>query len=72
MLRTALPPERHTLLRGDLDANLLLMAYDGFVVNRHLGDLRDLDRLADLMTDMMLGENQAVKAGQPIRSLNTA
>ena len=48
------------------------MAYDGFVVNRHLGDLRDLDRLADLMTDMMLGENQAVKAGQPIRSLNTA
>ena len=35
--------------------NLIMMAYDGFVMNRRLNDLRDIDRLADVMCDMMLG-----------------
>ncbi|MBV8835512.1 MAG: TetR/AcrR family transcriptional regulator [Alphaproteobacteria bacterium] len=36
--------------------NLIMMAYDGYVMNRRLNDLRDIDRLADAMCDMMLGE----------------
>ena len=36
--------------------NLIMMAYDGFVMNRRLNDLRDIDRLADAMCDMILGE----------------
>lgn len=38
--------------------NLIMMAYDGFVMNRRLNDLRDIDRLADAMCDMMLGERR--------------
>jgi AcrR family transcriptional regulator len=71
MLRAAMPASRHAMLDGDLIANLLLLAYDGFVVNRHLGDLRDLDRQAELMTGLLLGPAAGV-AAQPIRSLNRA
>jgi AcrR family transcriptional regulator len=38
--------------------NLIMMAYDGFVMNRRLNDLRDIDRLADALCDMMLGERR--------------
>jgi AcrR family transcriptional regulator len=34
--------------------NLIMMAYDGFVMNRRLNDLRDIERLANAMCDMML------------------
>ena len=36
--------------------NLIMMAYDGFVMNRRLNDLRDIDRLADAMCDLTLGK----------------
>jgi AcrR family transcriptional regulator len=36
--------------------NLIMMAYDGFVMNRRLNDLRDIERLADTMCDLLLGE----------------
>ena len=55
MLRAALPPERHFVLDGDLVSNLCLMAYDGFTINRRLGDLPDLERGADLIADLLLG-----------------
>jgi len=35
--------------------NLIMMAYDGFVMNRRLNDLRDIERLADAMCNMVLG-----------------
>jgi hypothetical protein len=31
------------------------MAYDGFVINRRLNDLRDIERLSDAMCDILLG-----------------
>ncbi len=39
----------------DVLPNLIMMAYDGFVMNRRLNDLRDIDRLADTMCDLVLG-----------------
>lgn len=43
--------------RPNLDAlpNLLIMAYDGFVINRRLNDLENLEGLVDMVTDLILG-----------------
>jgi AcrR family transcriptional regulator len=43
--------------RVDRDAlsTLFIMAYDGFVINRRLNDLRDIERLSDAMCDILLG-----------------
>ena len=54
MLAKALPRARRRYA-DDLVGNLLLMAYDGYVINRRLGDLRDYDKLADIMADLLLG-----------------
>ena len=42
--------------RVDQDAlsTLFIMAYDGFVINRRLNDLRDIERLSDAMCDILL------------------
>ena len=32
-----------------------MMAYDGFVINRRLNDLRNIERVADAMCDIILG-----------------
>lgn len=55
LLRDAVPAKRHHLLAGDLLSHLLLMAFDGFVINRRLGDVRDVDRLTDVVCDVILG-----------------
>jgi AcrR family transcriptional regulator len=36
-------------------STVLIMAYDGFVINRRLNDLRDIERLSDAMCDILLG-----------------
>jgi len=54
MLAKALPRSRRRYA-DELVGNLLLMAYDGYVINRRLGDLRDYDKLADIMADLLLG-----------------
>jgi AcrR family transcriptional regulator len=35
-------------------STVLAMAYDGFVINRRLNDLRDFERLSDAMCDILL------------------
>lgn len=54
LLAKALPRSRRRYADA-LVGNLLLMAYDGYVINRRLGDLRDYSKLADIMADMLLG-----------------
>lgn len=56
MLLEALPEERHALVTDGLLAHILWMAFDGFVINQRMGDYRDMERIADLMTDMLLLE----------------
>jgi AcrR family transcriptional regulator len=52
MLKAALPE-----VQVDYDAlsTLFIMAYDGFVINRRLNDLRDIERLSNAMCDVLLG-----------------
>ena len=57
ILAKALPRSRRRYAH-DLVANILVMAFDGYVINRRLGDLRDYDRLADIVTDLLLGRSE--------------
>lgn len=52
MLKTVLPDNR---IDYDVLPNLFMMAYDGFVINRRLNDLRDIERLSNAMCDILLG-----------------
>ena len=62
ILAQALPRSRRRYA-DDLVANVLLMAYDGYVINRRLGDLRDYDKLAEIVADLLLGRSDNGKGG---------
>lgn len=53
MLSAALPGKTSGGAHAAL-SNLFLMAYDGFVINRRLNDLRDIERIADTLCDVLL------------------
>ena len=55
MLQTIMPPRSQRKINYDLLPNLFMMAYDGFVINRRLNDLRDIEILVETICDMMLG-----------------
>ncbi|MGU7768629.1 TetR/AcrR family transcriptional regulator [Burkholderia sp. MR1-5-21] len=57
LLGEILPPARAELAKDQLLAHVLWMAFDGFVVNQRIGDVRDVGRIADLMTDLLLGDS---------------
>lgn len=44
-----------TRLDHEAISTVLIMAYDGFVINRRLNDLRDIERLSDAMCEILLG-----------------
>jgi AcrR family transcriptional regulator len=52
MLKAALPEVQ---VDHDALSTLFIMAYDGFVINRRLNDLRDIERLSNAMCDLLLG-----------------
>lgn len=54
MLESAMPDGDVRLGGYDLLSHLFLMAYDGFVINRRLNDVRDIERLVDAVCDMMM------------------
>ncbi len=55
MLDTVLPEKGERRIDYDVLPNLLAMAYDGFVINRRLNDVRDIERLCSTMCDLILG-----------------
>jgi AcrR family transcriptional regulator len=55
MLTAALPDAAARRIDYEVLPNLLMMAYDGFVINRRLNDLRDIERLCNAMCDLILG-----------------
>ncbi|WP_420223610.1 TetR/AcrR family transcriptional regulator [Pigmentiphaga litoralis] len=59
MILESLPPERQALARDGLLAHVIWMAFDGFVINQRIGDVRNISAVADLMTDLLLGEAPA-------------
>lgn len=61
LLERALPAERRALLRGNLLSHLLWMAYDGFVINRRVGDVRDIASIVEVVCDMLLGAEPEIR-----------
>ena len=59
MILESLPPERQALAKDGLLAHVICMAFDGFVINQRIGDVRNIPAVADLMTDLLLGEAPA-------------
>jgi AcrR family transcriptional regulator len=55
LLNHALPENGIGRFDQDALSTLFIMAYDGFVINRRLNDLRDIERLSDAMCDILLG-----------------
>jgi AcrR family transcriptional regulator len=55
LLNHALPADGIGRVDQDALSTLFIMAYDGFVINRRLNDLRDIERLSDAMCDILLG-----------------
>jgi len=53
MLREALPGKSSKDSYAVL-SNLFLMAYDGFVINRRLNDLRDIEKLSETLCEVLL------------------
>ena len=54
MLLNAVLPDAAGKLDHDALSTLIIMAYDGFVINRRLNDLRDIERIADATCDVLL------------------
>ena len=54
MLQSAMPTRVPRKINFELLANLLLMAYDGFVINRRLNDLRNIEELVANLCDILL------------------
>ena len=55
LLKNALPTSGAGPIDHDALSTLFIMAYDGFVINRRLNDLRDIERLSNAMCDLLLG-----------------
>ena len=53
MLREAMPAEDSDRIDYDAFSTLFIMAYDGFVINRRLNDLRDIERLSDAICNVL-------------------
>jgi hypothetical protein len=68
MLNSALPAERLAMLEGDRLSNLWWMAYDGFVINRRIGDVRDVAGVVDVVCDLLLGTEPGAGPGRTARS----
>ncbi|MFX1766779.1 TetR/AcrR family transcriptional regulator [Paraburkholderia sp. A1RI-2L] len=51
----SLPPEVAHVATNKLLAHVLWMAHDGFAINSRIGDTRDLEAVAALMVDLVLG-----------------
>jgi len=58
MLNTALPQGGDGGIDYEVLPNLFMMAYDGFVINRRLNDLRDIERLSEALCDIILGPRE--------------
>ena len=56
MIARSLPPTRHYLLQDRLLAHTIWMAFDGFAINRRIGDVRDMERIAELHAALLLGD----------------
>jgi AcrR family transcriptional regulator len=62
LLAECLPEGSPAAADGNLLSHIIWMAFDGFVINARIGDVRDTEAIADIMTNLLLGPG--VPAGQ--------
>lgn len=62
LLAESLPEGRRRLGRDGRLAHVAWMAFDGFAINRRIGDVRDLEAIADLVAELLLGDSDAEAA----------
>ncbi len=55
LIRDTLPEHRRFMLDDGLFSHIAWMAFDGFAINHRLGDVRDIEAIADLITNLLLG-----------------
>ncbi|MFT8243239.1 TetR/AcrR family transcriptional regulator [Roseomonas sp. BN140053] len=65
LIRDGLPPDRRAAIPAPMLAHLAWMAFDGFAINRRLGDLRDIPGLARHFSALLLGDAAAEAGGTP-------
>jgi hypothetical protein len=63
LIKSCLPRERHFLVEDQTIAFLVWMAFDGFVANVGQGEDRDIQRLVEHFTYMLLGSDQRTPGG---------
>ncbi|CAN5578027.1 hypothetical protein BH09PSE5_BH09PSE5_20390 [soil metagenome] len=59
LIGECLPPDHAALADGNLLSHVIWMAFDGFVINARIGDVRDVEAIADVMTGLVLGNSNA-------------
>ncbi|AJP56829.1 TetR family transcriptional regulator [Pandoraea vervacti] len=67
MIAESLSGEHARIATDTLLSHVLWMAYDGFTINSRIGDTRDLDAIATLLTDLILGPEN-VKTSKPTKA----
>jgi AcrR family transcriptional regulator len=55
LIMDSLPEERRALVRELLFSHVAWMAFDGFTINRRIGDIRDIEAIAEMMAELLLG-----------------
>jgi AcrR family transcriptional regulator len=66
LLAGSLPRQRQSLLQDRLLAHTIWMAFDGFAINRRIGDIRDIERIAELHAALLLGETAPARRRRSI------
>ncbi|SDV47281.1 DNA-binding transcriptional regulator, AcrR family [Chitinasiproducens palmae] len=62
LLMSALPRAARERVRDGVLAHIIWMAFDGFVINQRIGDVRDIEPIADRMSDLLLGRSANASA----------
>ena len=55
MMVECLPEEKRVRFNQQLFVHIIWMAFDGFVNNRRINDVRDMNEIAEMMTELLLG-----------------
>lgn len=62
LILESLPLHRRHIAQNGLLAHVLWMAFDGFVINKRIGDVRSVEAIADLITNLLLGTTREEEA----------
>ena len=68
LIMDSLPEERRALVRELLFSHVAWMAFDGFTINRRIGDIRDIEAIAEMMAELLLGFKGPHEVADPLKA----